>query len=81
MTHLYGAPVSKESLTRRVGDISQVAGARPCSLTSGPARGVEAIDVKTGTGFEFTGLPGRALDIAWASFKESRSATSRRRVS
>ena len=66
---LYGRLVSKEDLTRRVGQISQIAGARACELSSGLARGVEAIDVKTGTGFEFTVLPGRALDIAWASYK------------
>ena len=66
---LYGRSVSKEDLTRRVGHISQVAGARASELTSGLAKGVEAIDVKTGSGFEFTVLPGRALDIAWASYK------------
>jgi len=66
---LYGRIVSKNDLTRRVGQISQIAGARACELSSGLARGVEAIDVKTGTGFEFTVLAGRALDIAWASYK------------
>ena len=66
---LYGRVVSKEDLTRRVGQISQIAGARASELSSGLAKGVEAIDVKTGTGFEFTALPGRALDIAWASYK------------
>ena len=65
----YGRSVSKQDPTRRVGHISQVAGARASELTSGQAKGVEAIDVKTGTGFEFTVLPGRALDIAWASYK------------
>ena len=66
---LYGRLVSKEDLTRRVGQISQIAGARACELSSGMAKGVHAIDVKTGTGFEFTVLPDRALDIAWASYK------------
>ena len=69
MVQLYGRSVSKEDLTRRVGHISQVAGARASELTSGLAKGVEAIDVTTGTGFAFTVLPGRALDIAWASYK------------
>ena len=68
---LYGRLVSKEDLTRRVGQISQIAGARACELTSGLAKGVDAIDVKTGTGFEFTVLPGRGLDIAWTSYKGS----------
>ena len=66
---LYGRRVGKEDLTRRVGQISQIAGARASQLSSGLAKGVDAIDVKTGTGFEFTALPGRALDIAWASYK------------
>jgi len=66
---LYGRAVSKEDLTRRVGQISQIAGARASELNSGLAKGVDAIDVKTGTGFAFTALPGRALDIAWASYK------------
>ena len=66
---LFGRVVGKEDLTRRVGQMSQIAGARACELSSGLARGVEAIDVKTGTGFEFTVLAGRGLDIAWASYK------------
>ena len=69
MAQLYGRRVSKEDLTRRVGQISQIAGARACVLSSGLAKGVEAVDVKTGSGFEFTVLPGRALDIAWASYR------------
>ena len=66
---LYGRLVERKDLTRRVGQISQIAGARACELSSGLAKGVEAIDVKTGSGFEFTVLPGRGLDIAWASYK------------
>ena len=69
MNELYGQKISRDSLRRRVGEMSQIAGARSCVLTSGAARGVEAVDVKTGTGFEFTALPGRALDIAWASYR------------
>lgn len=69
MTELYGRPISRASLSRRVGEMSQIAGARASVLASGLARGVEAVDVKTGTGFEFTVLPGRALDVAWASYR------------
>ena len=69
MNELYGRPIDRASLIRRVGRMSQIAGARASVLTSGPARGVEAVDVKTGTGFEFTVLPGRALDIAWATYR------------
>jgi hypothetical protein len=69
MNELYGRPISRDSLKRRVGHMSQIAGARACVLASGAARGVEAVDVKTGSGFEFTVLPGRGLDIAWASYR------------
>ncbi len=69
MKELYGRPISRDSLKRRVGQMSQIAGARASVLASGAARGVEAVDVKTGTGFEFTVLPGRGLDIAWASYR------------
>ena len=69
LVELYGRAVDKADLTRRVGQICQIAGARASELSSGLAKGVDAIDVKTGTGFEFTALPGRALDIAWASYK------------
>jgi hypothetical protein len=69
MKELYGRPIDRASLIRRVGRMSQIAGARAGVLTSGAARGVEAVDVKTGSGFEFTVLPGRALDIAWGAYR------------
>lgn len=69
MATLYGKSISRDQLTRRIGHISQVGGARACELTSGLARGTRAIDVRTGTGFDFTVLPDRGLDIAWASFR------------
>ncbi len=52
-----------------IGDISQIAGARSCTLESGRARGVRAVEVKTGGGLCFTVLPDRGLDIAWADYK------------
>jgi hypothetical protein len=69
LVELFGRLVSKADLTRRVGQMSQIAGARASELSSGLAKGVDAVDVKTGTGFAFTVLPGRGLDIAWASYK------------
>lgn len=54
---------------KRMGDISQLAGAKSYELTHGRAKGVRAVDIKTGTGLEFTVLPDRALDIAWACYR------------
>lgn len=49
--------------------MSQIAGLKRYSFTEGKAKGIEAIDVKTGSGLSFTVLPGRGMDIAWADFK------------
>ncbi|HUX02763.1 MAG TPA: aldose 1-epimerase family protein [Phycisphaerae bacterium] len=59
----------KRYLLARMGDISQLAGLRRYELADGKARGVEAVDFRTGTGFEFTVLPGRGMDIAWAFYQ------------
>ena len=58
-------------LLPRIGDISQVGGLRHYQLWEGRARGVEAIDFRTGAGLAFTVLPGRAMDIAWADYKST----------
>lgn len=62
---LYGRDFTKDELRRRIGDISQVAGITSYTLKEGRAKGVHALDVKTGSGFRFTVLPSRAMDIAW----------------
>ncbi|MBO9573593.1 MAG: DUF4432 family protein, partial [Chitinophagaceae bacterium] len=56
-------------LQSRVGDISQIAGLKRYAFTEGKAKGVEAVDVKTGSGLNFTILPGRGMDLAWAEFR------------
>lgn len=69
MAKLFGMDVTRKDLMKRVGDVSQIADARECTLTSGKAEGVRAIEVKTGSGLEFTVLPSRALDISWAAYQ------------
>ena len=59
----------REELLERVGDPLQIAGARGSILTDGKADGVRAVEVSTGTGFNFTVLPGRGMDIPFASYK------------
>jgi hypothetical protein len=56
-------------LMKRMGDISQLAGVKRMEFTEGKAKGVESVDFKTGTGFNFTVLPGRGMDIAWADYR------------
>lgn len=66
---LYGKKLTRQELTKYVGEVSQVADARECVLSSGKADGVRAIEVRTGSGLNFTVLPTRGLDIAWADYK------------
>lgn len=62
---LYGRKFTKDELRERIGDISQLFGIKDYYLNEGRAKGVRGLDVKTGTGFSFTVLPDRAMDIAW----------------
>lgn len=66
--NLFGMELSEKQLIESIGQISQVAGMKRHILCGGRAEGVEAVDVKTGSGFQFTVLPGRAMDIAWAEY-------------
>ncbi len=60
---LFGRPWDRATLMRHVGDVGQLGGATPLVYDEGPERGTRAIEVRTGTGFSFTVLPDRGLDI------------------
>jgi hypothetical protein len=64
-----GRKWTRGELTARIGDPQQVAGARGSILTDGKADGVRAVEVATGSGFTFTVLPGRGMDIPFAAYK------------
>ena len=66
---LYGKELTKRELLQYVGDVSQIADAREGVMTAGKSDGVRTIDVKTGSGLEFTVLPTRGMDISWASYQ------------
>lgn len=70
MAVLFGKEFTRRQLMSRIGDISQLAGTRSYELNSGKAKGVGAVDIRTGAGLEYTILPSRGMDIAWASFRE-----------
>lgn len=61
--------LEKEKLRKYLGSMSQVAGLKKYRLDDGPSAGVEAVDARTGSGLEYTVLPGRGMDIAWMSYK------------
>ena len=53
----------------KIGHMSQVAGLRHYEFMDGKAKGVEAVEVHTGAGLDFTVLPGRGMDIAWTQYR------------
>ena len=69
MANLFGIPMKKSYIRERVGDISQLCTARKMTYTEGKSAGVDVIDVTTGSGFAFTVVPSRCLDISFASFR------------
>jgi hypothetical protein len=68
MVNIFNKATSKPDFLKRIGHISQVADAREGRMVSGKGDGVATIDVKTGSGFNFTVLPSRCMDIAWADY-------------
>jgi len=66
MAVIYGRKYTKDELLERIGDISQIAGARHLRLAGGVEDGVEAVEFRTGSGFMFYAIPGRGLDITIA---------------
>ncbi|MHA1791627.1 MAG: aldose 1-epimerase family protein [Promethearchaeota archaeon] len=70
MVKYMGNEYRKEQFLKLVGDVSQVAEARPSILTNGKANGVKCVDFTTGSGLTFTVLPGRALDIAQMRYND-----------
>jgi hypothetical protein len=69
MPQLFGKDWDRKSLLHRMGSVRQVAGAQPVVLDDGPERGVRAIDVRTGSGFQFTVVPDRGLDVWRAEYQ------------
>ena len=68
MAELFKKNLSRGELLRKIGNLSQVGGTRCVELQEGAERGVCAIDFDTGTGFRFTVLPDRAMDVVAASW-------------
>ncbi|UCG17600.1 MAG: aldose 1-epimerase family protein [Phycisphaerales bacterium] len=64
-----GTDHSRQSVLRHIGHVSQLGGTRHYQLTEGAGSGLRAIDFDTGSGFRFTVLPDRGLDISGASYR------------
>lgn len=68
MAELWGRRWSREELEARTGDLSQIAGVRLFELSDGRERGVRTARLYTGSGFAFTVLIDRGLDISQAEW-------------
>lgn len=60
---------TRSEVSRRIGNIAQLGGTRHYTLDDGRSRGVRAVDFDTGSGFRFTVLPDRGMDISLCSFR------------
>lgn len=61
--------IDKTYLRKRLGNMSQLCGLKRYRLSEGRGDGVDSVDVRNGTGLNFTVLPGRGMDIAWTEYK------------
>lgn len=69
MPELFGRHFTRAELLERVGDVSQVGGARLVTFAEGPEAGVAVAEFRTGSGFAFAVLPGRGMDIGFAEYR------------
>ncbi len=69
MARVFEKEFSKRDLGKFVGSLSQIAGTKLYELLEGKGRGVRAVDFWTGSGFQFTLLLDRAMDISQAFYR------------
>lgn len=65
---LWGQELSRRELEGYTGDLRQIADIRLSTLDDGMERGVRVAEVRTGSGFDFTVLLDRAMDIGVATY-------------
>jgi hypothetical protein len=69
MVDLYGRSMTRREVARHAGMLSQFAGVRLMMLGDGVERGIRMLEFRTGTGFRFTVLIDRALDVADCEYR------------
>jgi hypothetical protein len=65
---LWGRNYTRRQLEGYMGDLRQIADIRFATLDDGQERGVRVAEVRTGSGFDFTVLLDRAMDIGTATY-------------
>lgn len=69
MAQFGGKNYSREELLERVGRMSQLGEVTRFQFSEGKAKGLEGISFRTGSGLDFTVLPGRGMDLGLATYK------------
>ncbi len=69
MPRIFGRRYSKDELNARIGRPEQIGGIRRITFDDGRARGVRALEVRSGGGLTFTSVADRALDVCAAEFR------------
>lgn len=67
--YLYKKNFSKDEIREKIGDIYQIGGIKRYEYIDGVSKGVRAIDIKNGNGFNLTILLDRGMDISNLEFK------------
>lgn len=66
---IFGTDINRDSLRKKVGDISQLGGIKLYEMTDGVSRGIRAADLKCPCGIDLMVLIDRGMDIAHLSYK------------
>jgi len=69
LAKVYGKTYTQEQLIRHFGSLSQICGVQLGQLDEGAERGVRTAGFRTGSGFVFTVLADRGMDIAWTAYR------------
>lgn len=69
MIQLWGAEYSRTELLRRVGDMSQIAGAQPFDLSDGRERGVRGVRLYNAAGLDFSVIADRGMGLTGLSYR------------
>lgn len=69
MPHLFNRQFTRAELLKRVGHISQVGGVQLLTSGNGPSRGVQFLEFRTGTGFNFKVAMERGMDVGYCEYR------------
>ncbi|MCL5073427.1 MAG: aldose 1-epimerase family protein [Actinobacteria bacterium] len=67
--YLYKKNYSRNELRKKIGDIYQIGGIKKYEYTDGVSKGVRAVDIKNGDGFNATVLLDRGMDLSHLDYK------------